>query len=218
MLGAMHADAERTLSGADARLGRLIAHVGPCRLKPRTKVSRDECFESLVHAIVGQQLSPKAASAISDRLVSKVEALEPARLVKATEEELRSVGLSGAKARSVRDLADKTLSGAIDLGALDSLDDDAVTTELCRVKGIGVWTAHMFLMFRLGRTDVLPVGDLGVRKGFARLYRMKELPEADKMERLARPWRPHRSIASWYMWRITELDDETAAAISKKGR
>lgn len=194
------------LSNADARLGALIARVGPCLITAR--VSETDHFEGLVRAITSQQLSTKAAATIFARVkalgLDETGMFHPATLLALDETSLRGAGLSGQKTRYVRDVCEKVCSGALDFDALHAIDDDAVIEALCSVKGVGRWTAEMFLMFRLGRPDVLPVGDLGIQKGFMRLFNLRTMPTAEKMVKLAKPFRPYRSAACWYLWRLTE--------------
>jgi 3-methyladenine DNA glycosylase/8-oxoguanine DNA glycosylase len=205
-----HAAAIEHLSASDERLAALIARVGPCQVLPRDPAGLPALvhFEGLVRAIVSQQLSGKAANTIFARVkalgVDDAGALRPDRLLAVPDEGLRGAGLSGQKARYVRDLADHVVRGALPLDRLHTLDDDAVIEALCQVKGVGRWTAEMVLIFQLGRTDVLPVADLGIRKGFQRLFGLRQLPEGPRMVKLARPFRPYRSIACWYLWRLTE--------------
>jgi 3-methyladenine DNA glycosylase/8-oxoguanine DNA glycosylase len=209
--------AVQILSERDPRLGEVIARVGPCGLGiPRSEAhySSRAYFESLAAAIVGQQLSAKAAATI----FSRVRALgpdpsvfpSPAELLAIPEPTLRAAGLSAAKATSVRDLAGRVVRGELHLDSLEAMDDDAVIEELCMVKGIGRWTAEMFLMFRLGRLDVLPVADLGIQKGIQRLFNCRKRPSPDRMRVLTRAWRPYRSVACWYLWRLPELDAKPA--------
>lgn len=209
-----HAAAVRHLEAADARMAALIARVGPCRLgvaapQAGPAIYTEDHYAGLVDAIVSQQLSPKAASTIFGRVralgLDEQGRLVPARLLEAPETKLREAGLSGAKASFIRDLSARVHRGELVLDALEALRDDEVVAELCQVKGIGRWTAEMFLMFRLGRPDVLPVGDLGVQKGFVKLFGLKKMPPPpERMEKLARPFRPYRSVACWYMWRLNE--------------
>jgi DNA-3-methyladenine glycosylase II len=202
-----HADALAHLAAADPRMAALIARVGPCRLahRPSGELRQVDLFAALVESIVGQQLSPRAAETIFGRVRALVAGpLTPAAVLALSDDALRGAGLSGAKTRGIRDLADRTARGALNLEALHALPDDEVVVALSAVRGIGRWTAEMVLIFQLGRKDVLPVGDLGVQKGFQRLFRLRELPKPERMEKLARPFAPYRSIASWYMWRINE--------------
>jgi 3-methyladenine DNA glycosylase/8-oxoguanine DNA glycosylase len=207
-----HAAAMRHLGAADARMAELIARAGPCRLGLHRAgaFQQHELLTALVEAIVGQQLSPKAADTIFGRVRALVDgALAPEHLLALPEEKLRGAGLSGAKTRSVRDLCDHVLRGELVLEALPGMEDEAAITALSRVRGIGRWTAEMVLMFQLGRPDVLPVGDLGVQKGFMKLFGLRKLPPPERMVKLAKPFRPYRSVACWYLWRINE---EKAAA------
>jgi DNA-3-methyladenine glycosylase II len=195
------------LSAADARLAALIARVGPCRLPER--VSDHDPFESLVTAIASQQLSSKAAATIFGRVralgVDGEGRLSPAVLLARPEADLRGAGLSGAKARYVRDLAERVHGGTLALGALREQSDEEVIATLTSVKGVGRWTAEMFLMFSLGRHDVLPVDDLGIQKGFVKLFALRKEPDKDRMAKLAKPFRPYRSIFCWYLWRLGDL-------------
>ncbi len=201
-----HDDAVRHLSAADERLGALIARVGPCLMGARA--SESDHFEGLVSAIASQQLSTKAAATIFARVkalgLDETGKLHPATLLAQGEAALRGAGLSGQKTRYIRDVCDKVCGGALALHTLHEKDDEAVIEALCRVKGVGRWTAEMFLMFRLGRPDVLPVGDLGIQKGFMRLFNLRTMPTAEKMVKLAKPFRPYRSATCWYLWRLTE--------------
>lgn len=160
-------------------------------------------YASLVRAIVGQQLSTSAARAIWARLVERFEghAPEPEQILAADPEELRAaVGLSRAKVSFLRSLAEHTESGELDLPHLDELPDEEVLAELTAVRGIGAWSAHMFLMFQLERPDVLAVGDLGIRRAVERAYGLDGLPDPSTIEAIAEPWRPHRTLACRYLW------------------
>ena len=184
-------------------LGKVMERVGPCRLRPLTEGAH---FEFVARSIVYQQLSTKAAATIHGRVAAAcggrigIESL--AGLADTT---LRSAGLSRQKVAYLRDLADKAHSGLLDTESLGDLPDEEVTRQLTQVKGVGVWTAQMFLMFRLCRPDVLPVLDLGIRKGVQRAYRLRKLPDARRVEKIAAPWAPFRTVGSWYMWRVLEL-------------
>jgi DNA-3-methyladenine glycosylase II len=157
----------------------------------------------LVRSIVFQQLSGKAARTIMQRLVNALPEgrLTPEAILALTPEQMRSLGLSGQKTAYVRDLAERTRSGEIDFSKFPAMSDDEVIEHLTRVKGVGVWTAHMFLIFALRRPDVLPTGDLGVRAAMRKAYRMRALPKPERMEKIAKRWRPYCSVASWYLWR-----------------
>ncbi len=179
----------------------IIDRVGPCRLEP--KLDR---FGTLVRAIIGQQISSKAAASIHNRLVEiGGEPHRPERLIELGEDALRGVGLSGVKARYVLNLAQAVASGAVPLDAIDeSWDDARITEALVSIKGVGVWTAEMFLIFALNRPDVLPTGDLGVRAGLRDRHGLAELPRPSECHALAEHWRPYRSIAIWYLWKGTD--------------
>lgn len=210
------AAAVQALAERDARLAELMARVGPCGLGlPRAESAYSRAhFEGLAAAIVGQQLSGKAAATIFGRVralgPNPSEFPSPTELLAIPEASLRAAGLSAAKATSLRDLAARVARGEIHLDALNAMDDEAVIESLCIVKGIGRWTAEMFLMFRLGRSDVLPVADLGIQKGLQRLFHLRKRPSPDRMRTLTRHWRPYRSVACWYLWRLLELDVKPA--------
>lgn len=192
--------AERHLTGADPVMAALVERVGRCGLG---EVQRSRPFPALVESIVHQQLSLPAARTIHGRFLELYDGRPPSarRLLETPEEKLRAVGLSGAKVRYLRDLAERVSARRLPLGRLDELDDEEVIEVLTEVKGIGRWTAQMFLIFRLGRLDVLPVDDLGVRDAMRQAYDLEELPEAARMEEIAAPWRPYRSVGCWYLWR-----------------
>jgi DNA-3-methyladenine glycosylase II len=192
------------LSAADPVLGALIAASGPL---PRSREGRpgpEDHYGALVRSIVGQQLSVLAARAIYGRLSERFggRAPTPSEILADDPEELRAAaGLSRAKVGFLRSLAEHVISGELELERLDQLDDEQVIEELVAVKGIGEWTAHMFLMFHLERPDVLAVGDLGIRRAIERAYGLAELPDAKAIERLAEPWRPYRTLACRHLWR-----------------
>lgn len=188
----------------DPRLSALIKRVGRCRLpEARTR----EPFAALVRAILSQQLSGKAADTIHGRVVTLVggqEALLPAALLAVDPVALRGAGVSRPKISYLRDLAERVLDGRLDLHALETSSDEEVIAAITAVKGLGRWSAEMFLMFRLNRPDVFPVADLGIVKGVQKLLGMKRRPKPRTLERLAESWRPYRSVAAWYLWRIHE--------------
>jgi DNA-3-methyladenine glycosylase II len=190
--------ARRHLARRDPVLKELIRQVGPCTLQ-----LHPDRFITLVRSIVSQQISTKAAASIYKRLEAslKPKRVRPATLVAVSEKTLREAGLSEAKARSVLDLAQKVHRKEVPLDKLHELDDEEAIQSLIPVRGIGRWTAEMFLMFCLGRPDVLPVADLGLRVGVQRQFGLAEQPGRAELEKLAEPWRPYRSIATWYMWR-----------------
>lgn len=189
---------QRHLSRRDPVMKRLIAGYGPCTLR-----FDSDHFAVLARAIVSQQISSKAARSITERLCKTLgrRGLTARAVVAAEIEALRTAGLSASKVRYLKDLAEKTHSGQLRFGDYHDMGDEEVIADLIVVNGIGRWTAEMFLMFSLGRLDVLPVGDLGLRAGVQRQYGLAELPVKNELVELAEPWRPYRSIATWYMWR-----------------
>jgi DNA-3-methyladenine glycosylase II len=205
-----HATAVAHLSAADERVAALISRVGPCRLAMPGAGSgqAQKYFEGLVVAIVSQQLSSKAADTIYGRVkaigIDGGGALCAKTLLSLPEEKLRGAGLSGAKTRYVRDVCDRVVRGALPLERLHELEDEAVIETLCEIKGVGRWTAEMILIFRLGRMDILPVDDLGIQKGFQRLFGLRKPPSGERMVKLSRPFRPYRSVLCWYLWRFGE--------------
>ena len=200
-------EAVEHLSHADRRLARLIARAGPFTLRPEKIQSP---FQALLRAIVYQQLSGKAAATIFGRVAAQFphrRGVQPEAIAAAADEVLRRAGLSRAKVLAVKDLAAKTLDGTVpSFARLQKMGDDEIMTRLIGVRGVGRWTVEMLLMFRLGRPDVLPVADLGVRRGFMLTYAKRELPAPAELTRHAERWRPFRSVASWYMWRAVDLE------------
>jgi DNA-3-methyladenine glycosylase II len=185
-------------------LARLIDSVGSLGDSRDGRPAPDDHYGALVRAITGQQLSVLAARAIYGRLTARFDgrAPTPQEILADDPEELRgAAGLSRAKVSYLRSLAEHVISGELELELLDTLSDEDVITELVAVKGLGLWTAQMFLMFQLERPDVLPVGDLGIRRAIERAYRLDGLPDAPTMERIAEPWRPQRTLACRYLWR-----------------
>jgi DNA-3-methyladenine glycosylase II len=195
------AAAVKHLRRVDPHLRAIIDRVGPCRLEPHV-----DRFGALVRSIVSQQISSKAAASINRRLVDLGgEPHNPLRLIALGETRLRTVGLSSAKARYVINLAEAVAGGQLPLDQFDdSWDDEAITQSLTAIKGIGVWTAEMFLIFVLNRPDVLPTSDLGVRAGLRDRHGLAELPRPRDCDVLAEDWRPYRTIASWYIWKGTD--------------
>ncbi len=189
------------LKKADPVLAAIIERVG------RFAMNYDEpAFHSLAEAIVYQQLHGKAAATIFKRLTDLAgEPLTPEGVLKLSEEQLRAAGLSKQKLSYLRDLAAKTQLGALDFSRLADLADADVIKQLTQVKGIGVWTAHMFLMFSLRRPDILPTGDLGIQMAIRKHYRKRKLPKPAQMEKIARCWSPYRSVACWYLWRSMDI-------------
>ncbi|HJL75300.1 MAG: DNA-3-methyladenine glycosylase [Candidatus Marinimicrobia bacterium] len=189
------------LSNVDKKMARVIYEFEEPTFRKETNY-----FEALVRAIVYQQLSGKAASTIYNRfkeLFNGEEFPPPKKVMEKSHEELRSVGFSNQKAMYVHNIAEAFENGSVSKN-LDQLDDEAIIENLTSIKGVGPWTAEMFLMFTLHRPDVFPVTDLGVRKGFQLFCGLDELPDPDSMIKTAEPWRPFRTLASWYLWRLVE--------------
>src|SRR5579875_3258402 len=213
------AEAVRALAAADPKLGRLIERAGPFTLR---LPSQQSPFEALLRSILYQQLHGKAAAAIHAKLLGSFEHVSgigkhpiAQQVLECPNEQLRATGLSHNKALAIRDLAAKTVDGTVpSITRIKKMDDDAIIEHLTQVRGVGRWTVEMFLMFRLGRPDVLPVSDYVVRKGFALTFQGLKpeqkvtpdlLPKPEVMERRARKWAPWRSVASWYLWRACDL-------------
>jgi len=189
------------LKKSDPVLRAIIERVGPFRMEYGPPE-----FHSLAESILYQQLNGKAAATIFKRFTDLAgEPLTPEGILELSDEQLRGVGLSKQKSAYLKDLATKTRDGLLDFARLPDLTDDEVIKHLTQVKGIGVWTAHMFLMFTLRRPDVLPTGDYGVQAAIKTHYRKRKLPKPHVMEKIARPWAPYRSIACWYLWRSLDI-------------
>ncbi|HEY4901509.1 MAG TPA: DNA-3-methyladenine glycosylase [Terriglobales bacterium] len=215
-----HTEAIAHLSRVDRKLARIIAKSGPCGLQPERMQS---IFEALLESIIYQQLNGKVAATITGRVKAlfpeNTHSLRtrrglvagfptPEQVLSAKPELLRSAGLSQAKMLAIRDLAAKTLDGTVPTTReAHRMSDDELVERLTSVRGIGRWTVEMLLIFRLGRPDVLAVDDYGIRKGFAKMQRMAELPKPKELLAYGERWRPHRSVASWYMWRAAEMKD-----------
>src|SRR5271165_6875609 len=215
-----HTEALAHLSRVDRKLARIIAKAGPCGLRPERTQS---IFEALLESIIYQQLNGKVAATITGR----VKALFPEnshriqtrrgtvagfptseQILAATPEWLRSAGLSQAKMLAIRDLAAKTLDGTVPtVREAHKMSDDELVERLIQIRGIGRWTVEMLLIFRLGRPDVLAVDDYGIRKGFAKVHKLADLPKPRDLLAYGERWRPYRSVASWYMWRAAEMKD-----------
>ena len=188
------------LRGSDPILSEIIDRVGEYQIQ-----FRDPDFETLVKSIVYQQLSGRVANVIFGRLAKAAGGkLTPANVLKLRPSRMRTLGLSGQKTAYIRDLARHTRDGRVVFEELVALSDGEVIERLTQVKGIGVWTVHMFLIFALQRTDVLPTGDLGIRNAIRKAYGMTELPQPAEMEAMATRWRPYCTVASWYLWRSLE--------------
>ncbi len=193
--------ATRHLKAADPVLKKVIQQIGPFKFQ-----RRDGPFPMLVRAIVSQQISTSAARSIWRRLemLTRPEGIKPSRIADLSAEELRSAGISPQKSRYLHDLSAKILDNTVSLRRLPKLSDEGVIEELVVVKGIGCWTAQMFLIFHLGRPDVLPHDDLGLRSAMRDLYGLPALPNHATVTELAAPWRPYASLASWYCWRSSD--------------
>ena len=201
----MAAAAVRHLRAADPVLRPLIDRLGPrAWRRAADRPPADDHYGALVRSIVGQQLSTLAARAIYRRLLEHFGGAYPTpeQILAADAEALRAAcGLSRAKVSYLRSLAEHVVEGKLDLARVATLPDDEIVAELTAVKGLGTWSAHMFLMFQLERPDVLPVGDLGIRRAVSTVYGLPALPGPDELERIAVPWRPHRTLACRYLWR-----------------
>jgi DNA-3-methyladenine glycosylase II len=197
----------------DPVMAALVRRIGPLDHDSRRRGRPGDAYGSLVRTIVGQQLSTKAARTIYGRLVALFgdEPPTPEEILSADEDDLRAVGLSRQKIRYLRDLARHVLDGELELDRLDELSDEEVAREVTAVKGLGRWSADMFLMFHLGRPDVLPVGDLGIRRAVERAYDLPGLPDEDALRSIAGPWRPFRTLACLYLW--ASLDTDNAQAL-----
>lgn len=195
------------LKNSDAILAAIITRVGPCRI-----TYREPTFEALARSIVFQQLSTKAARTIYGRLEEAAGGtVTPQAIRNISLDEMRRAGLSKQKVSYIRDLAEHAISGALDFERLQDMSDEEIIDTLTDIKGVGVWTAHMFLLFALRRSNVLPVGDLGVRTAIQRAYKKRKLPTPRDVEKIARSWSPYCSIASWYLWRSLEFKPEAPA-------
>ena len=192
----------KDLSNADQRMGKLIEKFGP----PNFNLMNNY-YESLIRSIVYQQLSGKAASIIYERFLDLFVFdiyPKPKDVLEVSIETLRSSGLSYQKVNYIRDLSEKWQDGTMNLTDIDSMTDEEISSELIKVKGIGQWTADMFLMFTLGRPDVFPFGDLGIQKGVMIITNMNRLPTQKEMERKTKKWQPYRTVAAWYLWKLVD--------------
>lgn len=203
----------------DPVMAALAREIGPCALPHRALASP---FQHLFTAIIAQQISGAAATTIQHRVlttlgVTAIDRLEPATLLDASTDRLRTAGLSSAKIRAVLDLAEKTLQGIVPASeVLEPLPDAAIIDRLTVVRGVGPWTVQMMLMFQLGRPDVLPVADYGIRNGFRIAYRRRSLPSLTQLAQFGARWAPYRSAAAWYLWRAVDRDRELARSPSPK--
>lgn len=201
--------ARRLLMRRDPVLGSAIKKIGPCGMAER---QRKDHLTALVGAIVSQQLSTKAAATIFGRFVALFpdgHIPDAAAIAAESDAALRSVGLSGQKVGYLRDLSARIADGRLRLDELEALHDEEVIERLVAVKGFGRWTAEMFLMFRLHRPDVLPVGDLGIVNAIQRLYRLRKRPDVKRVLKIGEAWRPYRSVASWYLWQSLKVEVST---------
>jgi DNA-3-methyladenine glycosylase II len=202
----MSAAARRQLAASDPTMAALIERLGKIdlatRLRRRKEERPNDAYGALLRAIVGQQLSTKAARTIYGRVIDLFDGGTPSpeQLLEADESDLRGAGLSGRKVEYIRDLASHVIDGELELDRLDQLEDEQVIEEIVAVRGLGVWTAEMFLMFHLERPDILSCGDLGIRKAVQIEYGLEEMPAPAKLLEIGEPWRPHRSLASLYLW------------------
>jgi DNA-3-methyladenine glycosylase II len=207
---------DRELMRADKVIRRLMEERGPIDPEIDRRGSRPDPWEALARAIVGQQLSTRAARSIWEKLIGQFgdKLPTPEQLLRKRRETLRRAGLSNAKVEFLRDLAARIKDGRLDLKRLKELPDEDVIAQLLEVKGIGRWTAEMFLIFHLGRPDVVSVGDLGIRRAVQIAYRMDGMPGPEELEKLAEEWRPHRTLACLYLWR--SLDSTPLEAATPK--
>jgi len=198
------------LAASDPVMARLIEEHGAVVRRDLKSERPGDAYGALLRSIVGQQLSTKAARTIYGRMLELFDghAPTPKQLLAADPDAIRAAGLSRPKISYLRDLAEHVESGELELERLDDLPDEEVTEQLTAVKGIGEWSAHMFLMFHLGRPDVLPVGDQGIRNAIRAQYRLRKIPDAKRMEKIAKPWRPYRTLACLYLW--SSLDNQPA--------
>jgi DNA-3-methyladenine glycosylase II len=194
------------LKKSDTILAGIIERAGAYKIH-----YREPGFETLVRSITSQQLNGTAAATIFARLhaAAKADPMTPESILRLRPAKMRSLGLSGQKMKYIRELARMTRDGEVNFEQCASLEDDAVVEHLTRVKGVGVWTVHMFLMFALRRHNVLPTGDLGIRMAMKKAYRLEDLPKPAEMEKIAAPWRPYSSVACWYLWRRLEEKKES---------
>lgn len=204
---ASHRKAVNHLRRVDPVMAGVIDAVGPCRFETAPHLTH---FEAVARSIISQQLSGKAAGTIHGRFVALFDGATPcaSALHALADESLRGAGVSRQKISYLRDLAARVLSGEVPIDTLHDEPDDAVIRHLTAIKGVGVWTAQMFLMFRLGRPDVLPDLDLGIRKGIQQAYGLRKLPDAKKVHTIGAKWAPYRTVACWYLWR--SIDGEAS--------
>lgn len=196
-----HRKAVNHLKKSDPILAAIIEQVGPCRIQ-----FADPTFHRLAESILYQQLNGRAAGTIFDRFTTLAgDPLTPKGILKLTDAEMRGVGLSRQKTAYLRDLAGKTQAGLIEFERMAELSEEEVIVHLTQVKGVGVWTAHMFLMFSLRHPDILPTGDYGIQAAVKKQYKKRKWPKPVVMEKIAKPWAPYRSVACWYLWKSLDI-------------
>jgi DNA-3-methyladenine glycosylase II len=201
MIKANHSSAVRHLKKADPVMAEIIERVGVCRLQ-----FGEPTFHALAESILYQQLNGKAAATIFDRFTALAgDPLTPEGILNLTDGQMRGVGLSRQKTSYLRDLAEKTKAGLLEFERMPEMSEEEVIAHLTQVKGVGVWTAHMFLMFTLRRPDVLPVGDYGIQAAIKKHYKKRKWPKPAVMLKVAKSWAPYRSIACWYLWRSLDI-------------
>jgi len=200
------------LKKSDTILAAIIERAGAYKIQ-----YREPGFETLVRSIVYQQLNGNAAGTIFGRLkaAAKADPLTPESILRLRPARMRSLGLSGQKMKYIRELARMTRDGEVNFEQCAALEDNAVVEHLTRVKGVGVWTVHMFLMFALRRHDILPTGDFGIRMAMKKAYGLEDLPKPAEMEKIAAPWRPYSSVACWYLWRSLDVKKESEVRSQK---
>jgi DNA-3-methyladenine glycosylase II len=196
-----HRKAVLHLKASDPVLAAIIERIGPCKME-----FGEPTFHSLAEAILYQQLNGKAAVTIFNRFAALAgNPLTPEGILKLTDAQMREVGLSRQKTSYLRDLSEKTRAGLLEFERMPEMTEEDVIAHLTQVKGVGVWTAHMFLMFTLRRPDILPVGDYGVQAAMKKHYKKRKWPKPDVMQKIAKPWTPYRSIACWYLWKSMDV-------------
>jgi len=199
--GSRHDKAIRHLKSADPVLAAIIDRIGPCKME-----YGEPTFHSLAEAILYQQLNGKAAVTIFNRFTALAgNPLTPEGILKLSDAQMREVGLSRQKTSYLRDLAEKTKAGLLEFERMPEMSEEDVIAHLTQVKGVGVWTAHMFLMFTLRRPDILPTGDYGVQAAIKKHYKKRKWPKPEVMQKIAKAWAPYRSIACWYLWKSLDV-------------
>jgi DNA-3-methyladenine glycosylase II len=202
----MNKKAMRELSNLDKVMARLMKEVGPIKLEPEFKLHP---YEALIESVVYQQLTGKAAATIFGRvkaLFPKKKIPKPQLILDTADELFRAAGLSGAKTAAIKDIALKTIEGVVPSArAIEKMSEEEILSRLTQIRGVGPWTVEMLLIFKLGRPDILPATDYGIRKGFSLAYKKKDLPSPKELMRFGERWKPHRTTAAWYLWRAIDL-------------